>query len=62
MLSKILKLPLQILMLAVLIASYYAAFKNIQGINFSAPIILTLIYMLYGLGTYLDNKTPEATI
>ena len=58
-LSVFLKLPLQILMIVVLIASYYVAYAKIQNIGFGAPIILTVLFVLYFTCLFLEKKKED---
>lgn len=52
--SKLLQVPVFLLLVASVVAGWYAASKGIQGITYGAPIILTLIIIAYVIGRYLD--------
>ena len=56
-LTKILKAPVQLLVIVSYGASWYAAYANMQGITYGVPIIYTLLIGAYALGWYLENRT-----
>ncbi|MDD5193708.1 MAG: hypothetical protein PHF67_03915 [Candidatus Nanoarchaeia archaeon] len=58
-LAWILQLPLLIIMIASFFASIYAAIKKIGGINSAVPFILGIVIVLYFYGRYLQNKPRE---
>lgn len=53
------KTPLSLLTIASIITSIYASTKNIGGINYSTPIILTIIFVLYIIGEFFIKPKPN---
>ena len=51
-----LKAPLIILNVISFAASFYAAYEKIGEVSWGTPIILGILLMLYGLGTYFERK------
>ena len=54
----ILQLPLVLVFLASLVASYYAAYNSIQNINYATPVFFTVVFVFYLVGIFLmrDKK------
>jgi len=55
----ILQVPMYFLILGSFIASIYAAYKGISGINWATPIILACIIIAYMIGIYLKRNETE---
>jgi len=51
----IFKTPMYLMLVASLVASYYAAIKNIQGITYASPIIMTILVVLFIIGEYMHR-------
>jgi len=58
-LSKILKAPLQLLVVSALVASYYVAFNHIQNMGWAGPIIMTILAILYGVGVVIERRSQN---
>ena len=58
-LSYILKTPLVLLIIGSLIGSWYAAYKHIQGIEYSTPFIYTIIFIAYIIGGVIKNQDDQ---
>lgn len=54
--SIILKLPLQLLVIAAWIVSFYAAATRTNNISWGTPVVFTIIIGLFIWGRLLDRK------
>ena len=61
-LNKILKAPIQLLVIVSFGASWYAAYAKIQNISWAVPIIYTLILGAYVIGNYMENQRVEVQV
>jgi len=52
----ILQIPMYALVLGSFVASIYAAYAKIQGINWATPIILAVVIITYIIGKLLYDK------
>ncbi len=52
----VLKLPLQLLVVAAWLVSFYAAATKMQNISWGTPIVFTILVALYVSGVLLNRK------